>query len=127
MSGEITKHECTEAPCESTRLYTPLVDIYEEGRDIVLLTDVPGAAEGSVDVSLDKNLLTIHAHVDTHTPEGLRPVRYDYGVGDYNRTFTISDEVDRDAIRASVKDGVLQLVLPRTEEKTRKITVRADA
>jgi len=44
----------------------------------------------------------------------------EYGVGDFERVFTVSDDVDRDAIEATVKDGVLQLKLPKTAQSARR-------
>jgi len=51
-----------------------------------------------------------------------------HGMGDYERSFTLSDEIDRDAIQASVKNGVLKLVLPKVAAaKSRKIAVTAES
>jgi HSP20 family protein len=50
----------------------------------------------------------------------------EYGIGDYHRVFTLSDEVDRDKIRAGISNGVLRLTLPRDETaKMRKIEVKS--
>jgi HSP20 family molecular chaperone IbpA len=47
-------------------------------------------------------------------------------VGDYQRSFTLSDQIDREGIEASVKDGVLRLHLPKiTEARKRKIEIKA--
>ena len=52
----------------------------------------------------------------------------EYGVGDYQRAFTLTDEVDRDKIQATVKNGVVRILLPKAEVlKTRKIAVKAEA
>jgi HSP20 family molecular chaperone IbpA len=61
-------------------------------------------------------------------PDSRRQVLTEYGVGDYQRAFTISEEVDRERIHASVKDGVLRLILPKAAmAKSRKIEVRGAA
>jgi len=112
----------------ATRLYTPTVDIIEHKEDIVLLADMPGVDESSVDITLEKDLLTVFGKVVPEIPEKHRLVISEYGVGDYKRTFTVSSEIDRDKIRASVKDGVLKLVLPKAESaRTRKIPVTGNA
>jgi HSP20 family protein len=50
----------------------------------------------------------------------------EYGLGDYQRAFTLTDEVDKDRIQATVKNGVLKLVLPKLDEmKTKKIPVKS--
>lgn len=112
----------------ATRVFTPTVDIVEHKNDIVVLADMPGVDEKSVDITLEKELLTIYGRVEPEVPENHRLAISEYSVGDYKRTFTISNQVDRDHIEASVKDGVLKLVLPKAESaKTRKIPVSGNA
>ena len=111
---------------KDTKVYTPAVDIVEQGRDIVLYADMPGVDEGSVDVTLEKNVLTIYGSVDCKAPEGVCLNCAEYGVGDYRRVFTLSNEVDREKIAATVNNGVLKLVMPKAETlKSRKIEVKA--
>jgi len=110
------------------RVYTPSVDIVERENDIVLKADMPGIDEKSVDITLEKDLLTIHGSVEPEVPENRRLVLSGYGVGDYERTFTLSNAIDRENIHASVKDGVLRMILPKAETaKTRKIAVTGNA
>ncbi|GBD96867.1 MAG TPA: Hsp20/alpha crystallin family protein [Nitrospirae bacterium] len=111
-----------------TRVYAPAVDIIEKNNDIVILADMPGVDENSVDITLEKDLLTIYGKVEPEIPENHRLVVSEYEIGDYQRTFTLSDEIDREHIRATVKDGVLKLVLPKAERaKTKKIPVTGNA
>lgn len=112
----------------SAMVFTPAVDIIEHTNDIVLIADMPGVDEKSVDLTLEKNLLTIHGHVENETPDKFKLLISEYGLGDYERTFKLSDEIDRDKIHASVKDGVLKLVLPKAEKaKAKKIPVTGQA
>ncbi|HWR71906.1 MAG TPA: Hsp20/alpha crystallin family protein [Nitrospirota bacterium] len=129
---EIQKKEAaTPEGVERTRprkVYTPAVDILERKDDIVVTADMPGVDEKSVDITLEKNVLTIYGMVEPQFPEGQRLALSEYGVGDYQRAFTLSEEVDRDRINASVKNGVLRLVLPKAAAvKARKIEVQAEA
>ena len=115
-------------PTRAARLYIPTVDIIEHKEDIVMFADMPGVDETSVDITLEKDLLTIYGKVEPEVPENRRLVISEYGVGDYKRTFTVSSEIDRDKIQASVKDGVLRLVLPKAETaKARKIPISGNA
>jgi HSP20 family molecular chaperone IbpA len=108
------------------RAYVPRVDIYETDDAIVLLTDVPGVDENSLDITLEKNVLTINGYVESENPDNYSLAYAEYNTGDYQRSFTLSDEVDRDKIEATVKDGVLRLSLTKAgPAKTRKITVKA--
>jgi len=110
------------------RVFTPAVDIVEQKDYILLFADMPGVDEKTVDVTLDKDLLTIHGNVEPETHKGHRLVLSEYGTGDYERTFTVSNEIDREKIIASVKDGVLRLTLPKAAAaRTRKIPVTGNA
>lgn len=112
----------------NTRVFTPTVNIIEKDNDLILLADMPGVDDKSVDITLEKNLLTIYGRVEPEVPAKHRLVFSEYGVGDYQRTFTLSDEIDRDHIKASVKDGMLKLVLPKAEKvRMKKIAVATEA
>ncbi len=111
---------------EQHPVFRPSVDIMESPTDVVLVADVPGVDESHLDVTLDKNVLTIRGKIELPSFEGYTPVRTEYGVGDFERVFTVSDDVNREAIEATVKDGVLQLKLPKTAQSARrKINVAA--
>ena len=105
---------------EQRTVYRPPVDIIDTASDVVLVADVPGVDEAHLDVTLDKNVLTIKGTVDKPSFEGKTPVRMEYGVGDFERAFTVSDDVSRDGIEATVKDGVLQVKLPKSAQSARR-------
>ena len=86
---------------------------------------MPGVSESAVDVTLEKNVLTINGYVNDETPEGYDLAYAEYRVGDYHRKFTVSNEIDQDNIEATMNDGVLRLHLPKVGPKTRKIAVKA--
>ncbi len=112
----------------ATQVYTPDVDIIERQDSIVVTADMPGVDENTVDITLEKNVLTLYGKVDADLPEKLRLLHAEYGIGDYKRVFTLSGEIDRDKIHATVKNGVLKVLLPKAEAvKTRKIEVKAEA
>jgi HSP20 family protein len=113
---------------KARKVYTPDVDIVERKDDIVVTADMPGVDDKSIDITLEKNVLTIYGTVAPELPENHRLAVSEYGIGDYQRSFTLTDEVDRERIQASVKNGVLKIVLPKAEAlKTRKIAVQAEA
>ncbi len=128
---ELQKKEVeTKEGIERTRarkVYVPAVDIIEQKGEIVLAADMPGVDEKSLDITLEKNVLTLYGRVEPSIPEGHRLIASEYGIGDYQRTFTISDEIDKDRIGATVRNGVLRLVLPKAESaRTRKIAVTVE-
>jgi len=129
---EVQKKEATTTEkgeyTRAGRVYTPAVDIIERKDDIVVTADMPGVDETSVDITLEKNELTIYGKVGPEVPEKHALHLTEYGIGDYKRTFTLTEEVDRNNIQATVKNGVLRIILPKGEAlKTRKIAVRAEA
>lgn len=112
----------------TAKVFTPAVDVIEHKDDIVLLADMPGVDEKSVELTLEKNLLTIHGKVEHTSHDKYHLVFSEYGTGDYERTFRLSDEIDREKIQASVKNGVLKLMLHKAEKaRAKKIPVTAQA
>ena len=110
----------------NVKTFVPRVDIYETKDALFLIADMPGIDEQTVDVELEKNILTISGRVENGKVKDYRLVFSEYEVGDYERTFTLSDEIDREKIKANVKHGVLRLELPKAEEvKPKKIIINA--
>ena len=109
----------------SQRCFVPRADIYETEKEIIVLADVPGANDKTVDITLEKNVLTINAYIEPAIPSGFDVAYAEYEEGDYQRSFRLSDEIDRDKIEAVVSEGVLRLRLPKLlEARTKKIAVK---
>ena len=117
------------APDESTeaqQAYTPLIDIHEGPEGLTLEADLPGAHEKNLVIQLEDNVLTLHAKIDSPAPEGAKLLHEEYRVGDFYRSFILSDEVDRDKIKAELTQGVLRLTLPRAERSlVRRIEIKS--
>ena len=129
-SLEIPKQEVIKADeMERTRdrfCYIPKTDIYETEDEIILVADVPGADQDSVDITLEKNILSINAFVDDDVPTGYDRIYSEYEGGDFQRSFRLSDEINQDNIKAVVRNGELRLHLPKSEPvKAKKIVVKA--
>lgn len=109
----------------STRVFVPRTDIFENENEIVLLAEMPGVDENTLDITLDKDILTLSGRVSMPAPEGCRLTYAEYRTGDYERSFRLSDLIDRDSISATIKNGVLRLVLPKgAGSRVKKITVQ---
>jgi HSP20 family molecular chaperone IbpA len=107
------------------RCFIPKADIYETEKEIVVIADIPGVNNKSVDITVEKNVLTINAFGQTGIPEGYSPVYTEYEEGDYMRSFRLSEEIDQENIDAIVKNGELWLHLPKAEHaKVKKIAVK---
>jgi len=84
-------------------------------------------APNGVDITLERRVLTIRGRNAAGDPAGYRRVYDEYADGDYERVFTLSENIDRDRIEATLKDGVLHLVLPKAETaKARKIELKSN-
>ena len=107
-------------------VFMPPADIYETEDNIVVLAEMPGVSSEGVDISLERRVLTIRGRSTTNEHAGYQRVYNEYSDGDYERVFTLSENIDRDRIEATLKDGVLQLVLPKAEAaKARKIELKS--
>lgn len=107
-------------------VFLPAADIYETRDNIVVLAEMPGVAPDGVDITLERRVLTIRGRSATRDHAGYQRVYNEYADGDYERAFTLSENIDRDRIEATLKDGILNLVLPKAESaRARKIELKA--
>jgi HSP20 family protein len=107
-------------------VFVPPSDIYETPDSIVVLAEMPGVAPDGVDITLERRVLTIRGRCAANNHGGYQPVYNEYTDGDYERVFTLSENIDRERIEATLKDGVLHLVLPKAETaKARRIELKA--
>jgi HSP20 family molecular chaperone IbpA len=113
---------------ESTRggrVYRPLTDIVESKAGVSLMLEMPGVASEDVDITLEKRVLTIRGRVAPTRPANLDLSYSEYGEGDYERAFTMSEEFDPERIEAELRNGVLTVTLPRAEAaQPKKISVK---
>jgi HSP20 family protein len=116
-------------PQEQTRpgrYYVPDVNIYEFDDSLKLWADMPGVKERDVSVTLKDGVLTIVGKVATDMYAGLRPLYTEYNVGNYYREFAVNEDIDDSKISATLRNGVLELELPKKEQaKPKRIEVRS--
>jgi HSP20 family protein len=106
--------------------FTPPIDIHEGPEGLVLEADLPGAVEQNLRIELEDNVLSLYAQIDSPAPEGARLLHEEYRLGDYQRSFILGDEVDRERITAELTNGVLRLFLPKADRKrTRRIEIKS--
>lgn len=121
----------TDAPAEGGEdealrsRYLPRVDVLETPDAFRLTADVPGATEDGLELTVEKDVLTLWAKV----PEGPLAGRdrdrvinrgIGYPEGDWHRTFRLGQTVDRDAVEAELRHGVLTVTLPKAKEQLRR-------
>jgi len=116
---EIQKKEAesveTVERTRSGKVFYPLVDIMETEKEIVLFADMPGVDKKGLDMTLEKDVLSIDANVQPVVFDDFELDYAEYEMGDFHRSFTLNDTIDQKKIQASYKNGVLQLTLPKAE------------
>lgn len=109
---------------EPRLLFNPPIDIYETPDGLVLYADLPGVDSEGLDLQVQNNRLTLFGRVTTDAPESAQMLHQEYHVGDFLRSFILSDEVDHERIQAKLTNGVLRVELPRAPRaKPRRIEV----
>ncbi len=109
-----------------TSQWMPRVDIREEKDRFVILADIPGVDPKDIEVSMDKGILSIRGERKAEqTEENGRYTRIERAHGVFYRRFALPDSADADGIRASGRNGVLEIVIPKRPESTpRRIEVK---
>lgn len=122
MSQTSTLPENTHVSPVRTIKIRPAVDLLEDEHAYTLQVEMPGVDQSTVSVSLERQALTITGSADFTGPEGAQIVAGLAGLRNYERQFQISDDIDRDQIDATVKNGVLTLRLPKSN-RAQKISL----
>jgi HSP20 family protein len=106
------------------RTFVPTADIYEDRDSLKVILEMPGVEKGNVDIRIEEGVLFVEGHLDLAKYRGLQPLYTEYNIGNYARSFRLSNAIDQDKIGAELKDGVLSLTLPKAEKaKPRAIQV----
>jgi HSP20 family protein len=111
--NDLQKTPAATTSTEDNRAVLPAVDVFEDDGGITLLADLPGVSKDTLDLQVDGDALTIEGTVGGTTPQDLQPLYAEVRVPRYRRSFTLSRELDTTRIEANLKDGVLQLRIPK--------------
>ncbi len=116
------------AELASARTWAPAVDIFEDREEIVVRAELPGLRQEDIDIELTGDTLTLKGErkfEDAQRKDNY--VRVERAYGHFQRSFTIGVPVRGDAVKASYKDGLLEIHLPKSEEtKPKKVPVTAE-
>lgn len=125
MNTQDLKRDPRAATASATPLVPP-VDIFEDSEGIVLRADMPGVAKENLSIDVDGETLTVAGTVTLGEASGLQPVYSEIRVADYRRSFVLGRDLDAGRIEAMLRDGVLTLRVPKTEQaRPRRIEVKA--
>ena len=114
-------------PHETETVLRPPVDIFEDAEGITLVADMPGVDRERLNLHIDNDSLIVEGDARIEMPEGMEALYADVRSTRYRRSFSLSSELATDEITASIRDGVLNVRIPkRAEVRPRRIEVRAD-
>ncbi len=126
---QVVEKKEVDTPSENIRnvpVFAPPVDICESETELILFADMPGVPMENVEIDLTGDKLTIRDRALLGKSGNGSVLLSEYREGDYYRQFNLSKAIDREKIEATMKDGVLKVVLPKTEAaKPRKIAIKA--
>lgn len=126
-TSQLNRDNAAKQPAQTGEALIPPVDIVENEHGITLRADLPGVTKESLSIGIDGDNLTIEGEVSLGEPKGMQPVYAEIRVGRYKRTFVLGRDLDASKIDASIRNGVLTLTVPKSEQaKPRRIAVRAD-
>ncbi|HML95326.1 MAG TPA: Hsp20/alpha crystallin family protein [Thermodesulfobacteriota bacterium] len=113
---------------EAEGAWHPRVDISENENAFVLKAELPGVKREDINIDIDNKTLTLKGEKKfEEKTEKENYVRVERRYGSFSRTFTLSDKVDTENVKAAYKDGVLEVTLPKKEEaKPKEIKVEVN-
>jgi HSP20 family protein len=125
-TSDMSKQAASNTQTKAVELpIRPAVDIFEDDTGITVRADMPGVSHERLDIQIDKDTLAIEGKAEIPMPEGLEAIHADIRSTSYQRSFTISHELDGEKADATLKDGILTLHIPKREQyQPRKIEVR---
>ncbi len=103
---------------------SPRTNLYENGENFEIRAEVPGLEKDDLNVKIQGNYLEISGSRKSDAPEGYKTHKTERGIGPFSRSFTLPADVDSTKVEATLKNGVLYLVLPKHEAaKPKKISI----
>lgn len=102
----------------------PRIDLTDDGDALTLRAEVPGVNEKDLNLTLENNVLTLRGSRQDAAPEGYTVHRKERGAYSFARSFTLPAKVEGDKITATLRNGILELSLPKAaESRPKQITV----
>lgn len=110
---------------DRVRAMTPRVDLFDAGTELRLYAELPGFTENDIEVTVERNVVTLRGRRTTTIPDGHTAHRRERGDIQIARTLSLPCRVDPDRVEATLSNGVLQITMPKApEERPRTIAVR---
>jgi len=107
-------------------VFLPAADIYESPVGVVIRCDMPGVADSDLEITLENKVLTVTGNQMGQGREDCESLAREYETGIYQRSFALSRDLDDSAVKARLRDGVLEIELPKAREaQPRRIAVES--
>jgi HSP20 family protein len=108
------------------RRWIPATDLVETDEHFVLKADLPGLSEEDVAIEVKDNVLTVSGERKAeHEDKREGYVRVERAFGSFRRSLTLPEGVDPEAVKATFDNGVLEVRIPKPEErKPRKVAIQ---
>ncbi len=122
MSNEVSRQKTPEVP-----YVRPPADIIQKDDSYYILLDMPGVNMKDIEISVNNDVLTIDAATGYVYSENEKLLDNEFTNVHYTRRFTLSDTVDREGIKANLKNGLLKLHLPKVQkQEPKKIEIKGE-
>ena len=119
QQADVKRREQASISC-----FRPATDIWETAEEVLIKFDMPGVPSDNVDLTVEKGTLTVTGAA--RPEEEGTPVYRETRIGNYQREFSLSEDIDPDNISAEMKAGVLTIKIPKPEKaKPKKIAVKS--
>ncbi len=103
---------------------SPRTNLIENNDNFEVQAEVPGILKDDLNIKIQGNYLEISGNRSVNTPDGYKVHRNERGGSTFSRSFTLPDEVDADKVEATLENGILYLILPKSEAaKPKQITI----
>ncbi|MEM9695858.1 MAG: Hsp20/alpha crystallin family protein [Myxococcota bacterium] len=102
----------------------PVFHLRDQGETLLAFVELPGVASDALELSIEKNVLSLKGERRVHAPEGYASHRQERPSVNFARSFSLPAQIDAERVEASLENGVLKLTLPKVaEDKPRKIDI----
>ena len=117
-----------EDPWSLSEATWPRVNLYDKGASLLLTAEVPGLSVQDIRIQLENDVLTVSGERKVQVPQGYNAHRRERGSTSFTRSFNLPVKVDAEKVTATLKDGVLNLEMPKMPAaQPRQIAIRTTA
>jgi len=120
----MTSHTVDKPQSEERTKVRPRTDVFETSEALILVADVPGAEQDSIELALTEGVLTLRARSVVNAPSGWNRAGSEFELPDYECSFRLATDIDPDALSATLRNGCLRVVLKKRQARSNRIEVR---